>query len=63
MIEEIKGCKKAPGVEEILLPGEREFKNREKHRAEGIPLTENTYRNLVEVGKRYGLPEIEVIRL
>ncbi|MBO4946605.1 MAG: Ldh family oxidoreductase [Lachnospiraceae bacterium] len=63
MIEEIKGCKKAPGVEEILLPGEREFKNREKHRAEGIPLTENTYRNLVEVGKRYGLPEIEVISL
>lgn len=60
MIREIKGCKKAPGVEEILLPGEREFKNVIHRRENGIPLTQNTYRALAEVGERYGLSKPEV---
>lgn len=62
MIREIKNCKKAPGVEKILLPGEREFCNRAYNRAHGIPLAKNTYRNLVEVGSTYGLPEMELIK-
>lgn len=62
MIEEIKGCKKAPGVEEIILPGEREFKWRMEYAKTGVPLTENTYKALVELGNKYGLPELETIR-
>lgn len=62
MIREIKNCKKAPGVTEILLPGEREFKQRRKRMETGIPLTENTYRALVEAGKQFGMEEIEVIK-
>lgn len=62
MIREIKNCKKAPGVDKILLPGEREFCNRAYNREHGIPLAENTYRNLVKVGRTYGLPEMELIK-
>lgn len=62
MIREIKGCKKAPGVEEIFLPGEKEFIQRRKHAAEGIPLTDDTYQNLIAIGKRFNLASIEVMK-
>ncbi len=61
MVQEIKGCKKAPGVEEILLPGEREYRNREKFRTEGIPLTLNTCHALEAEGIRYGVGKLEVM--
>lgn len=62
MIREIKSCKKAPGVEEIFLPGEKELLQRKKHDAEGIPLTDDTYKHLVEIGKQFNLAPIEVIK-
>lgn len=61
MIREIKGCKKAPGVDTIYLPGEKEYLSIKKHREEGIPLTENTYKALTEAGKKYGLGELRTL--
>ena len=60
MIQEIKGSKKAPGVEEILLPGEREFKAAALRMATGIPLQENILLDLEEIGKVHNLGRIEV---
>lgn len=63
MIEEIKSSRKMPGVEEILLPGEKELKNKMKREKDGIPLTGNTYTNLLATGDRLGVPQPHVEKL
>ena len=60
MIQEIKNCKKAPGVTEILLPGEREFQNSIRYAKEGIPVTETVVADMNAVGIRYGLGPIQI---
>ncbi len=50
-----KAVCKAPGVEEILVPGEPEWRCREIRLREGIELPEATWRRLVEVGARFGI--------
>lgn len=55
MIREIKSCKKAPGVEEIFLPGEIEMRHRSENDKRGIPITENTYKGLVETAALFGM--------
>ncbi len=42
MIDEIKACRKRPGVEEILVPGEPEHKKALFNKANGIPLDAQT---------------------
>jgi LDH2 family malate/lactate/ureidoglycolate dehydrogenase len=41
-IERIKASKKRPGVEEILVPGERSARTAERNRAQGIPVGDET---------------------
>jgi LDH2 family malate/lactate/ureidoglycolate dehydrogenase len=41
-IDRIKACRKRPGVEEILVPGERSYRTAEENRIKGIPLGEET---------------------
>lgn len=60
MICEIKNCKRAPGVEEILLPGEREFKNAAIRKETGIPLRKNILSDIEFIGEKYNLGRIEV---
>ncbi len=55
MIKEIKSSRKASGTEEILLPGEPEHRTKKKRLAHGIPLGEETLRELEEVGKNCGV--------
>lgn len=56
VIGDIKSAPKAPGVEEIYLPGELEFKSQEKRGREGVPVPANIYRELEDLGKEYGVP-------
>lgn len=55
-IREIKGVKKAPGVTEIFLPGEREYRMLLERRKSGIPLAVGTAGELQELGKEFGVP-------
>ena len=51
----IKSSRRAPGVDEILLPGEIESRRQRTRDAEGIPLPDETLRQLNELGARWGL--------
>ena len=45
----------APGFTEVVMPGELDFLIREKHLFEGIPVADETWRQLVETAKRVGV--------
>lgn len=55
MANQIKGLRKAEGVSEILLPGERGLSCAAANAANGIQLPDPVYRELLELGKPYGL--------
>lgn len=46
----------APGVEEILMPGELEVRARERRERDGISLPATTRQDLIKVGERFGVP-------
>lgn len=46
MVMEIKNLPRASGFQEILLPGEKEFKTREKRLKEGIPIPKEVFNEL-----------------
>ncbi len=50
----IKGLPAAPGFDEVLIPGEPERRNRAKRLAEGIPVPEETWRQLSETARAHG---------
>lgn len=45
-IYSIKGCRKRPGVEEILVPGERSYRTVVTNRRTGVPVGDETVREL-----------------
>ncbi len=45
-IDNIKACKKRPGVEEILVPGERSARNARSNSTQGISLSKETFEEL-----------------
>jgi LDH2 family malate/lactate/ureidoglycolate dehydrogenase len=47
-IDRIKTSKKRPGVDEILVPGERSARTAEKNRAQGVPVGDETIAELVQ---------------
>ncbi len=51
----IKAGRKAPGVEEILVPGEPEWRTREQRLRDGLELPDGTWQRIVEAGARYGI--------
>jgi len=55
MIRDIKGSKKAKGVEQIYLPGEIEMGIEAKRRREGIPLSRAVYDELCGLGQKLGV--------
>ena len=59
MIDEIHNCRKAPGVDRILLPGERSGRTADKNAVEGIPLNETVFKDLNDVAVSYGLQPIQ----
>ena len=53
----IKASRKAPGFDEILIPGEPEFRAKAQRERDGITLPDATWREMVEVAGQYGLTE------
>jgi len=54
-IQEIKGSARASGAEEILVPGEPEFRTEARLLKEGIPLSGNTVKELTGLGESLGV--------
>ena len=52
-IEYTKSAKKSPGVEEILIPGERGFREENRQRQEGIFIDDNTWKAIQAVAAKY----------
>ncbi|MEA4846329.1 MAG: Ldh family oxidoreductase [Clostridiaceae bacterium] len=59
MINEIKNSKRAPGVDEIFLPGEHSYRNAERNGKEGIPIIESVIDDINDIGLKYGLDPIK----
>jgi len=54
-IDTIKGGRPAVDVAEILLPGEPEWRTRDRRAQDGIDLPYGTWQRIVDTGARYGL--------
>ena len=61
---DIKGVRRAPGVDAIHLPGEREARLARRRREEGLPLGAETWRDLVALGASAGIdaPRVTSVR-
>lgn len=55
-IRDIRGAKKATGVERIYLPGEREYLSLLEHRANGIPVGAALAKELMDLARKHGVP-------
>jgi LDH2 family malate/lactate/ureidoglycolate dehydrogenase len=53
-IREVRNVKRAPGVERIYMPGEREDLLVEQHRQVGVSIKQAVWAELQEVAKRFG---------
>jgi uncharacterized oxidoreductase len=47
----LKASPRAGGVDEILLPGELEWRTRARRAQDGLPLPQGTWDRLVELGR------------
>lgn len=54
-VTQLKESRKAPGVEEILVPGEPEFRTREKRLREGIPIADEVWVELKRIAGGLGI--------
>ncbi len=54
-VTQLKESRKAPGVKEILVPGEPEFCIREKRLQEGIPIADEVWTELEQIAKDLGV--------
>jgi LDH2 family malate/lactate/ureidoglycolate dehydrogenase len=54
-IKSLKESAKAKGAQEILMPGEPEYRTETRFLKEGIPLAPNTVRELTTLGESLGL--------
>ena len=52
-VEYVKSAQKLPGVEEIFMPGERGFRERERRERDGIYIEEETWAQIKAVAERY----------
>jgi len=53
-VESLKSCRRQPGVEEILLPGEIESRREVQRRGEGVSIPDETWRQITELSNRLG---------
>lgn len=51
----LKGAKLMPGFDEILMPGEMEARMRRQKEANGVPIDDETWRQICETGKDVGV--------
>lgn len=51
----IKSSRPVPGVDEVLVPGELEFRQRKRRQQEGIPVDELTLQQMEDYARQYGI--------
>jgi LDH2 family malate/lactate/ureidoglycolate dehydrogenase len=56
LCESVRSCPRAPGVNEIKLPGDPERQERARRQKAGIALDDGTWGQLVEEAERRGVP-------
>ena len=56
MIDRVKACRRRPGVDEILVPGERSFRKAEENRRCGIPIGPETVKELETLAAERRIP-------
>ena len=61
-IDQVKASPLAPGFTEILLPGERGYREEERRRREGIPIDAKVWRDVVELVRERGVDAEAVIK-
>ena len=61
LISYVKSSKLAPGFTEILIPGEPEARERVRREEGGIPIAEETWRQICETAERYNLNTYDAI--
>lgn len=54
----IKSAATAPGFDEVFLPGEPDFRKREERLRDGIPVDDNTWRQIVDVASSVGVDDV-----
>lgn len=59
--DQIKSVPTAPGVKEILLPGEPEACTMAVRQAEGVPVPDDTWNRIVAVGQKYGVDVEKIV--
>ena len=59
LVAHVKAAPTAPGFDEILTPGEIEARHTERRLREGIPLDDETWRQIQETAAEVGIPELE----
>lgn len=57
LVEWVKSSAPVPGGAGVMAPGEPEFREEERRRAAGIPLDDETWRQLRELAAGLGVPE------
>ena len=55
LIRHVKSSRLAPGFEEILTPGEPEFRSAERRQVEGIDIDETTWAGICDEARMFGL--------
>ncbi|MDP6829986.1 MAG: malate/lactate/ureidoglycolate dehydrogenase [Alphaproteobacteria bacterium] len=59
----VKASPPAPGVEEVMLPGDPERKSKVERLANGIPIDDTTFEDLLAAGEAVGLDRGEAMRI
>lgn len=59
----VKASPPAPGVDEIMVPGDPERKSRAEREANGVPIDDQTWSELLEAADAVGLEPEEVLRI
>jgi uncharacterized oxidoreductase len=54
----LKTTPPAEGFDEVLYPGEIEYRTEQRRRREGIPIEDATWKRLGEVATRFGISKL-----
>ena len=60
LVSYMKDSKKAEGTEQIFLPGEIEFLKEKRNKEKGVPMEEQTFKNLNELAKELEIDALTV---
>jgi LDH2 family malate/lactate/ureidoglycolate dehydrogenase len=57
----VRASQPAPGFDEILIPGDPEFRTQARREAEGIDVPATTWRDIIALAAQFGLNEDELV--